>query len=75
VVFHVHINIDCSLPTSKSAITFNFIAKVGTILGLLAFSFDFAVMGTEFVAKIKKIRHEIGRDLFENPSLGLFMVD
>jgi hypothetical protein len=40
------------LPISKSVIIFNFISKVGTTLGFLGFSLDFADMGTESVAKI-----------------------
>jgi hypothetical protein len=40
---------------------------VGNALGLLAFSFDFADLGSDFVAEIKWIRHRIGRDLVWEP--------
>jgi hypothetical protein len=41
------------LPASKSPKILNFVSIVGTILGLLALSFDFLDMGTEFVAELK----------------------
>jgi hypothetical protein len=60
VIFLTSICIPCLCRTltahllaSKSAIIFNVVSKVGTTLALLAFSFDFTNMGTDFVAKIK----------------------
>jgi hypothetical protein len=53
-------NIPCSrliltthLLASESEIVFSLISKVGNALGLLAFSFDFADLGSDFVAEIK----------------------
>jgi hypothetical protein len=40
-------------PDQKSALIISFVSKVETSLVLLAFSFDFADMGTEFIAEIK----------------------
>jgi hypothetical protein len=51
------------LPASKSALISNFVSQVGTSLGPLACSFDFADMGIEFIAKMEYERQKIDIEL------------
>jgi hypothetical protein len=47
---------------------------VGTVVGLLVFSFDSANVGTEIAPKIKKRDTKLAENLFENLSLAVFLL-
>jgi hypothetical protein len=61
------------LPTSKSAITFNFVSNVGTPLDLLEFSTHFTDMDTKFLANISRTKY--AEKWFKNLLPGTFLVD
>jgi hypothetical protein len=64
-----HLTSTAHFPASKLAIIFSFVSKVGTTLGLLAFSFYYTHMGTEFLLWNPEDCCHVQKSLLLDPNL------